>query len=64
MVPNRTTHLIYIITDSGSVKEDSETYLLPYQTSKMERFKKVVIGWQQLNHFRKISISDVWQGSE
>ena len=44
MVPNLTTHLTYIIADSGSVKEDSETYLLPYQTSKMERFKKIVIG--------------------
>ena len=34
------------------------------QTSKMERFAKVVNVWKPLNIFTKRSILDSWKGSE
>ena len=39
-------------------------YSNPCQTSKMERFAKLVNGWKQLTIFAKSFILDVEQGSE
>ena len=42
----------------------AETYLEPYQTSKMELFVKIVSGFWLLTIFAKRSILNIWQGSE
>ena len=42
----------------------SELYSEPYQTSKMERLAKIVIGRKPLAILAKRSIFDVWKGSE
>ena len=42
----------------------SEAYLEPCQTSKVNRFAKIVEGWKLLIIFAKVPIRDVWQGSE
>ena len=39
-------------------------YSEPYQTSKMERFARVVNAFKPLTIFAERSILDVWQGSE
>ena len=39
----------------------TEAYLKPCQTSKMERFAKIVNGWKPLTIFGKYFIIDVWQ---
>ena len=41
-----------------------EAYSEACQTSKMELFAKTINGWKSLTIFAKISILDVWQGSE
>ena len=43
---------------------NAEAHLEPYQTYKMERFVKVINGFQLLTLFTKLSIFDVWQGSK
>ena len=42
----------------------AEAYSEPCQTSKMERFAKIINSFQPLTTFAKRSILDVWQGSE
>ena len=42
----------------------SEAYSEHCQTFKMERFEKIVEGFELLTVFAKRSILDVWQGSE
>ena len=39
-------------------------YSEPYQQYKMERFAKIINGFQLLTIFAKQSLLDVWQGSE
>ena len=41
------------------IREIAEAYSEPYQTSKMERFAKIVNGFQPLTIFGKRSILDV-----
>ena len=43
---------------------NSEVYSETCQTSKIERFAKIVHGFDPLTIFKKFSILDVWQGSE
>ena len=43
---------------------NSQAYSEPCQTSKMECFEEVVNSWKLLTYFAKLSILDVWQGSE
>ena len=45
-------------------KTDTMAYSEPCQTSKMERFTKIVNCLKSLTIFVKRSILDVWQGSE
>ena len=40
-----------------------EAYSDPCQTSKIERFAKIVNDWKPLTIFAKHSILDAWQGS-
>ena len=42
----------------------TETYSQPWYTSEMEHHQKLVTGFQPLPISTKISISDVWHGSE
>ena len=42
----------------------TERYSEPYQTSKMELFVKVAIGWKPLIILTKNSVIDVWQACE
>ena len=42
----------------------TEAHSEPSQTYKMERFAKIVNGFQPLPIFAKPSILEVWQGSE
>ena len=46
------------------VEKESEVYSQPCETSKMERFAKIVHGWKQLTVLAKCAIIDVWQGFE
>ena len=41
-----------------------EAYSRPYQTSKVERFVKLVNGFYRLTIFAKRSVLGIWQGSE
>ena len=52
------------IHTSSMFKTYPEAYLDACQTSKMERFAKIVNGWIPFTIFAKCSILDVWQGSE
>ena len=42
----------------------ADAYSEPYQTSMMQCFVKIANIFQQLTIFVKLSILDVWQGSE
>ena len=41
-----------------------DAYSEPFQTSKMERFGKIVNNLQPLTIFAKRSILDIWEGCE
>ena len=52
------------LSHSNNYFSNSEAYSEPYQLSKMERFAKIINGFQPLTIFAKQSILDVWQDSE
>ena len=56
--------LNYLITGSLSDASITEAYSEHCQTSRMERFMKIVNGQKPLTIFAKCSILNVWQGSE
>ena len=60
----KTILIIQPYFSSTLLLELPETYLEPYQASKMERFAKMLNGFQLLTIFAKCTILYIRQGSE
>ena len=48
----------------SNVYWNSEAYLEPCQTSKIDIFAKIINGFQSLTTFTESSFTDIWQGYE